>query len=94
MIVLKQRWPINANPLLLEPIYNIEVTVPEHNLGDVMGDISGRRGQIMGMESDGNFQIIKAQVPQMDIYRYSTVVPSLTGGCGIHSEEFSHYEEM
>ena len=85
---------LGAKPLLLEPIYNIEVKVPEDYLGDVMGDISGRRGRITGMEADGNFQVIKAQVPQMDIYRYSTVVRSLTGGRGIHSEEFSHYEEM
>ncbi len=85
---------LSAKPLLLEPILNIEVKVPEENLGDVMGDISGRRGRIMGMEAQGSFQVIRAQVPQMDIYRYSTVVRSLTGGRGIHSEEFSHYEEM
>ena len=83
-----------ANPLLLEPIFNIEVKVPEDALGDVMGDISSRRGRIQGMDSEGNFQIIKAQVPQMELYRYSTVLRSLSGGRGIHSEEFSHYEEM
>ena len=84
----------SARPFLLEPIFVIEVKVPEENLGDVMGDISGRRGRIMGMEAQGNFQVIKAQVPQMEMYRYSTVLRSLTGGRGIHSEEFSHYEEM
>ena len=85
---------LNARPLLLEPIFDIEVKVPEESLGDVMGDISGRRGRIVGMDAIGRFQIIKAQVPQMEMYRYSTVLRSLTGGRGIHSEEFSHYEEL
>ena len=85
---------LNARPLLLEPIFDIEVKVPEENLGDVIGDISGRRGRIVGMDTIGRFQIIKAQVPQLEMYRYSTVLRSLTGGRGIHSEEFSHYEEL
>ena len=59
-----------------------------------MGDISGKRGKIMGMESDGSFQIIKAQVPQAELYHYATTVRSLTGGRGLHSESFSHYEKM
>ena len=84
----------SARPFLLEPIFVVEVKVPEENLGDVMGDISGRRGRIMGMEAQGSFQVIKAKVPQMEMYRYSTVLRSLTGGRGVHSEEFSHYEEM
>ncbi len=83
-----------AKPCLLEPILTIEVKVPEEFMGDVMGDISGRRGKILGMDSDGGFQIIKAQVPQAELYHYSTTIRSLTGGRGIHSEEFSHYEEM
>jgi len=85
---------MKAQPLLLEPIFIIEVRVPEDHLGDVMGDISSRRGRIIGMEGVHGFQIVKAQVPQMELYRYSTVLRSLTGGRGIHSEEFSHYEEM
>jgi len=85
---------LSAQPYLLEPIYNIEIQVPEENLGDVMGDISSRRGRIQGMDSKDGFQIVKAQVPQMEIYRYSTTLRSLTGGRGIHSEEFSHYEQM
>ena len=59
-----------------------------------MGDISGKRGKILGMDSDGGFQIIRAQVPQAELYHYSTTIRSLTGGRGIHSEELSHYEEM
>ncbi len=85
---------LSARPILLEPIYNIQVKVPEEYMGDVMGDISGRRGRIMGMDADGNFQIIKAQVPQAELYNYATTIRSLTGGRGIHTEEFSHYENL
>ena len=63
-------------------------------MGDVMGDVSGRRGKIMGMDSDGGFQIIKAQIPQGELHNYATTIRSLTGGRGLHSEEFSHYEKM
>lgn len=83
-----------ASPCLLEPIMSIEVKVPEAHMGDVMGDISSRRGRIQGMDSEGKFQVIKAFVPMMELYRYSTALRSLTGGRGFHSEAFSHYEEM
>ncbi len=83
-----------AKPCLLEPIYNIEVTIPEDSMGDVMGDISSRRGKIQGMDSKGRTQVVKAQVPQAELHYYATTLRSLTGGRGIHSEEFSHYEEM
>ena len=59
-----------------------------------MGDISSRRGKIIGMDSEGSFQRIKAQAPQSEMYQYSTTLRSLTGGRGIHSEKFSHYEEV
>jgi elongation factor G len=59
-----------------------------------MGDISGRRGKILGMDSEGSFQVVKAQVPQAEMYRYSTNLRSMTGGRGLHFEEFSHYENM
>ena len=85
---------LSAKPCLLEPIMNIEVKIPEEFMGDIMGDISGKRGKIMGMESDGSFQVIKAQVPQAELYHYATTVRSLTGGRGLHSESFSHYEKM
>ena len=85
---------MNAKPALLEPIMEIQIKVPEEQMGDVMGDISGRRGKILGMDSDGGFQLIKAQAPQASLYRYSTTLRSLTGGRGTHSEEFSHYEYM
>ena len=85
---------LGAQPCLLEPIIDIEVKVPEDYMGDIMGDISGKRGKIMGMDADGSFQVIKAQVPQAELYHYATTVRSLTGGRGIHSESFSHYEKM
>ncbi|NOS35379.1 MAG: elongation factor G [Deltaproteobacteria bacterium] len=85
---------MSAKPCLLEPICTIEVKVPEECMGDVMGDISSRRGKILGMDSSNGFQIIRAQVPQAELYRYSTTLRSMTGGRGIYAEEFSHYEEM
>jgi elongation factor G len=85
---------MQAQPSLLEPIINIEVKVPEDHMGDVMGDISGRRGKIIGMDSEGSLQVIKAQVPQGHLYNYSITLRSLTGGRALHTEEFSHYEQM
>jgi len=84
----------NANPVLLEPIMEIEVRVPEDYMGDVMGDISSRRGKIMGMDAEGRFQVIKALVPLAELYRYSTTLRSMTQGRGIHTRKFSHYEEV
>ncbi|HVU31894.1 MAG TPA: elongation factor G [Opitutaceae bacterium] len=83
-----------AQPCLLEPIYLVSVTVPEDHVGAILGDLSSRRGQIQGVDSDGHFQIINAKVPQKELYHYSTVVRSLTSGRGRHSEEFSHYAEV
>ena len=83
-----------ANPVLLEPIMEIEVRVPEDYMGDVMGDISSRRGKIMGMDAEGRFQVIKALVPLAELYRYSTTLRSMTQGRGIHTRKFSHYEEV
>ena len=85
---------LSAQPCLLEPVLIVEIKVPEDYMGDVMGDISSRRGKIMGMDSEGSFQKIKAQVPQSEMYHYSTTLRSLTGGRGIHSEEISHYDEV
>lgn len=83
-----------AKPVLLEPIYEIEVTVPEEFMGDVMGDISSRRGKILGMDSDGHFQIIKANIPLAELYKYSSQLRSLTSGRGKHTRKFAYYEEM
>jgi elongation factor G len=59
-----------------------------------MGDLSSRRGKIQGMDTDGSFQVIKAHVPAKELYRYSSILRSLTGGRGVHTEELSHYEEV
>ena len=63
-------------------------------MGKVMGDLSSRRGKIQGMDIEGSFQVIKAHVPAKELYRYSSTLRSLTGGRGVHIEEFDHYEEM
>ena len=83
-----------AKLVMLEPIYNLEVIVPEDFMGDVMGDLSSRRGKILGMDREGNFQKIKAQIPLAELYKYSTSLRSLTQGRGLHTRDFSHYEEM
>ena len=83
---------LNSKPVLLEPIVNIEVTVPGKFMGDITGDLSGRRGRIAGMDSMGNLQVIKAQVPMKEIGRYSTELRSMTGGEGSYTIEFSHYD--
>ena len=83
---------LKAKPILLEPIYNIEVKVPDTYTGDVMGDLSSRRGKIQGMEPSGIFQIIKAQVPLTELYMYATHLRSLTHGRGAYTRSFSNYE--
>jgi elongation factor G len=83
-----------AKPCLLEPIYEIEIKVPEEYMGDVMGDIASRRGKILGMDADGHFQIIKALVPLAELYKYSSHLRSITQGRGVHQRRFDHYEEM
>jgi elongation factor G len=85
---------LECRPCLLEPIYEIEVIVPDEYMGDVMGDISSKRGKILGMDSDGHFQIIKAHVPLSELYKYSSQLRSLTQGRGVHKRKFSHYEEV
>ncbi len=83
-----------AQPAILEPIYDVEITVPESFVGDVMGDLNTRRGRIQGIEAEGVFQKIIAQIPEAEIYRYSTALRSMTQGRGIHRSSFSHYEPM
>lgn len=84
----------DASPMLLEPIYTLQVKVPEDYMGDVMGDISSRRGKISGMDADGRFQVINAKVPLAELYKYSNTLRSMTQGQGIFHIEFSHYEEV
>lgn len=83
-----------ASPILLEPIMNVEVTVPKDNVGDVSSDISGRRGRVSGMDHQGDLGIVKAQVPLAELYKYSTTIRSMTSGAGSHTMSFSHYEPV
>lgn len=85
---------LEAKPVILEPIYDVIVKIPEEFMGDVMGDISSRRGKILGMDSESPFQIIKAKVPLAELHKYSTQLRSLTSGRGMFSMSFSHYEEV
>lgn len=84
----------DARPVLLEPIYDVEVVVPDTYTGEVMGDMNTRRGRIQGIEAEGVFQKIVAQVPEAELHRYSTTLRSLTHGRGLHRASFSHYEAM
>jgi elongation factor G len=83
-----------AKPILLEPIVNLEITVPDEAMGDVIGDLNGRRGRVSGMEPKINCQVIKAQVPMAEVLKYASDLTSITGGRGTFSMEFSHYEEV
>jgi len=83
-----------AQPVLLEPIMKVEVTVPEEYMGDVMGMLNSRRGRIEGMDSRGGAQIIRAKVPLSEMFGYSTTLRSGTQGRGVFSMELSHYEEV
>ena len=83
-----------ANPILLEPIMKMEITVPEEVMGDVMGDLNGRRGKVLGMDAKGKYQVIMAQVPMSEVLRYALDLNSITGGRGTFVMEHSHYEEL
>jgi elongation factor G len=84
-----------ANPVLLEPIYEVEVVVPEEQMGDILGDLNSRRGRILGMEAAGaGHQRIRAHVPLAELFRYATELRSRTGGRGRFSTKFYRYEEV
>lgn len=83
-----------CNPVLLEPIMKVEVTVPEEYMGDVMGDLNSRRGRIEGMDARAGAQIIRSKVPLSEMFGYSTTLRSRTQGRGVYSMEISHYEEV
>lgn len=83
-----------AKPVLLEPVMSVEVMAPEEYMGDLNGDLNSRRGRIMGIETKGRNQIIKAQVPLAKMYMYATSLKSITHGQGTYSMKFSHYEKV
>ncbi len=83
-----------ADPTLLEPVMKVVVVMPEEYLGDVMGDLSSRRGHILGMEGKGNSQAVQAHVPLAEMFGYATELRSMTSGRATYSMEFSHYAEL
>jgi elongation factor G len=83
-----------AKPTLLEPMMKMTVTTPEDFMGDIMGDLNGRRGKVLGMDNAGKNQVIKAQVPMAEFLSYASDLRSMTGGRGVFTMEFSHYDEV
>ncbi len=83
-----------AGPVLLEPIMNVEVAIPEESLGGITGDINSRRGRIVGMEIRGKTQVVKAQAPLSGMFKYANDLRSITAGRGSYTIHFSHYEEV
>ena len=82
-----------AKPVLLEPIVNIEITIPAENMGDITGDLASRRGRVSGQDMlPGGMMVIKAQVPLSEVSNYNSQLKSVTGGQGSYSMELSHYE--
>jgi elongation factor G len=92
-LAFKEAAP-QARPVLLEPVMDIEITVPDDSMGDVMGDLNSRRGRVQGVEPLGDQQIIKAQVPLAEVLTYAPDLNSLTGGRGTYTMEFSRYDDV
>lgn len=85
---------LKADPVIMEPVMKVEVTVPEEYMGDVIGDVSSRRGRIEGMEARGNTQVVRGFVPLSEMFGYSTDLRSATQGRGVYVMQFDHYEEV
>jgi elongation factor G len=83
-----------AKPKLMEPVMELRIKVPSDAVGSVLADLSGRRGRIMGMESEGRFEVVVAQVPQAELYQYSNQLRAITAGRGRHKERFERYEDV
>jgi len=83
-----------AGAVLLEPIVEVEVKVPEAFMGDVIGDLNSKRGRVLGMEPDGKFQVIRAHVPQAEMMRYAVDLKAMTQGRGSFTTKFIGYEEV
>jgi elongation factor G len=83
-----------ASPILLEPIMEVEVICPDEFMGDIMGDLNGRRGRVLGMDTKGKNQVVRANVPLSEILTYAPDLRSMTGGRGVFSMKFSHYDEV
>jgi elongation factor G len=84
----------DANPVLLEPIMDVKITVPESMMGDIMSDLNTRRGRVQGMDTEGHKSIVTAQVPYAEMMRYGNDLRSMTGARGLYTMSFSHYEQV
>jgi elongation factor G len=84
----------NANPKILEPVYDVEIMVPSDRMGDVISDLQGRRGMVLGMSSEKRFEVIKARVPLAEMNKYSTALSSITGGRAMYTMKFSEYTQV
>ncbi|MCJ7734756.1 MAG: elongation factor G, partial [Anaerolineales bacterium] len=84
----------DAGGIILEPIMDAKVTVPEANMGDILGDFNTRRARVQGMDTNGGRSVVSAQVPLAEMQRYTTDLRSMTGGRGIYEMEFSHYQQL
>ena len=91
---LMRQLVMQAGSILLEPVMNVRVDVPVEKMGDVMGDLSGRRGRVLGMEADGQREVVRAQVPLAEMLTYQAQLKSMTGGRGDFHMEFDHYEPV
>ena len=83
-----------AKPVLLEPVYNVDIKVPDDYIGAVMGDISSRRGRILGVDSEGAFQVVHATIPQKEMHKYSTALRAVTAGRASYTETFGFYQPL
>ena len=84
----------NAGPKILEPVYDVEIMVPSDRMGDVISDLQGRRGMVLGMASEKRFEVIKAKVPLAEMNKYSTALSSITGGRAMYSMKFAEYSQV
>jgi elongation factor G len=89
-----QKGVMDCQPILLEPIVNVNIEIPEEYMGDVIGDLNSRRGRVLGMDANGSIQIIKGQVPLAEILKYAPDLRSMTSGRGNFTYTDSHYEEV
>ncbi|MBN2018436.1 MAG: elongation factor G [Candidatus Cloacimonetes bacterium] len=85
---------MQANPILLEPIHKVQIVVPTEYMGDVMGDVSSRRGKILGMSQEDNKQILNAEIPLSELYSYYTSLKSITQGRGYFTQQFAYYQKL
>jgi elongation factor G len=84
----------DGNPILLEPIVNMKITIPGDHTGDIIGDLNTKRARVQGMNPEGDYNVVDAQVPMAEILRYAIDLKSMTQGRGSFSFEFDHYEEV